>query len=49
MVCKQLTKLFDSMANLQFDKSNPKLAYGMIAKDGEVVKLSQNADLSGQV
>ncbi|TGZ69565.1 hypothetical protein CRM22_003672 [Opisthorchis felineus] len=53
-VTKHLTKLFDSMASLDFKKkadgkSNTKIALRMTAKDGEHVTLSKETDLDGQV
>ncbi|KAF5404064.1 Dynein heavy chain axonemal [Paragonimus heterotremus] len=53
-VAKHLTKLFDSMATLTFKKkadgkTNTKIALSMGAKDGEVVVLSKETDLDGQV
>lgn len=48
-----LTKLFDSMAKLKFEKDkddNPlKNALGMFSKDGEFVDLNSPCDLNGQV
>ncbi|TPP62234.1 Dynein beta chain ciliary [Fasciola gigantica] len=53
-VAKHLTKLFDSLATLQFrkksdGKTNTKVAHQMGAKDGEEVNLSKDTDLDGQV
>lgn len=52
-VVKHLTKLFDSIAKLNFEKDaegNMKMcALGMIAKDGEYVDFNENADVSGAV
>ncbi|GFR90124.1 dynein heavy chain 17, axonemal, partial [Elysia marginata] len=49
VVAKQLTKLFDSLANLDFAKNNKYQALAMFSKEGEVVKLDTKCDLSGQV
>ncbi|GFN79756.1 dynein heavy chain 17, axonemal [Plakobranchus ocellatus] len=49
VVSKQLTKLFDSLADLQFTRNNYFEATGMISKEGESVKLDGKCDLSGQV
>lgn len=52
-MAQHLTKLFDSMASLKFEKGkgseDTKVALGMYSKDGEYVDLSQPCDLSGQV
>ncbi|VDN25471.1 unnamed protein product [Dibothriocephalus latus] len=54
LVMKHLTKLFDSIAALQFrkksdGKKNTKVALVMEAKDGEVVTLATPCDLEGKV
>ncbi|KAK7507150.1 hypothetical protein BaRGS_00001085, partial [Batillaria attramentaria] len=53
VVMKHLTKLFDSMAKLKFDKDSSgkdiKMAVGMYSKDGEYVELEKICDLNGQV
>ncbi|XP_055848919.1 dynein beta chain, ciliary isoform X2 [Episyrphus balteatus] len=52
MVTKHLTKLFDSIAKLRFNKneSNESVsASGMIAKDGEYVEFSEIANVRGPV
>ncbi|BHF75205.1 Dynein heavy chain 9, axonemal [Sparganum proliferum] len=54
VVMKHLTKLFDSIAVLQFrkkpdGKTNTKVALVMQAKDGEVVTLATPCDLEGNV
>lgn len=53
MVVKHLTKLFDSIAKLNFGKDSDakpdKTAYGMIAKDGEYVEFNSEASCSGPV
>ncbi|KAK6170907.1 hypothetical protein SNE40_019193 [Patella caerulea] len=53
VVARHLTKLFDSLASLEFEKDssdNPlKSATAMHSKDGEVVTLSKPCDLNGQV
>jgi dynein heavy chain, axonemal len=46
---KHLTKLFDSMAKLKLDKTKPKTALAMEAKDGEQVDFPSPCDLNGQV
>lgn len=50
---RHLTKLFDSMARLDFvegpDKKPEKMARGMFSRDGEHVPFDANCDLSGQV
>lgn len=52
-VVKHLTKLFDSIARLNFESDsdgNTKMnALGMIAKDGEYVKFNEGADVTGAV
>lgn len=52
-VCKHLTKLFDSIAKLQFVRDEndqmENCALGMIAKDGEYVVFNENADCNGPV
>lgn len=52
-VARHLTKLFDSMAKLKFEKDSAgneaKLASGMWSKDGEYVDMDSQCDLSGQV
>lgn len=52
-VVKHLTKLFDSIAKLNFEKDaddNVKMTVlGMIAKDGEYVEFNEAADVSGAV
>ncbi|XP_042635783.1 dynein axonemal heavy chain 17 [Catharus ustulatus] len=52
-VSRHLTKLFDSLAKLEFvlgsDKKPKKLARGMFSRDGEYVALDAECDLSGQV
>ena len=52
-VARHLTKLFDSMAKLKFEKDSSgkelKVALGMTSKDGEYVDLDSQCDLSGQV
>lgn len=54
LVCKHLTKLFDSIARLKFedDKTNEitcKYILGMFAKDGEYVTFDEKCDSSGAV
>ena len=53
MVAKHLTKLFDSMANLRFNKDSAgevtKIANAMFSKDGEMVSFPSECDCSGQV
>ncbi|VEL08808.1 unnamed protein product [Protopolystoma xenopodis] len=54
IVMRHLTKLFDSLAILNFQthangKINDKVAISMGAKDGEIVVLSRECDLDGQV
>ncbi|XP_077291064.1 dynein heavy chain at 93AB [Arctopsyche grandis] len=52
MVCRHLTKLFDSIAKLKFNPLGPNNEYsaeGMIAKDGEFVKFFQDCDCNGPV
>ena len=47
-----MTKLFDSMSALKFEKENDqetKIATGMWSKDGEYVDLAQKCDCDGQV
>ncbi|GAB1599188.1 dynein beta chain, ciliary [Argonauta hians] len=52
-VCTHLTKLFDSLAKLEFEKdsdgNDTKIATGMYSKDGEYVDLDHKCDCSGQV
>lgn len=52
-VARHLTKLFDSMAKLKFEKdsegNDAKVALGMFSKDGEYVDMDQACDLGGQV
>ena len=53
-VSKHLTKLFDSMAKLKFEKdaegNNNKIALGMFSKDGEYVQLNPHpCNCDGQV
>ncbi len=52
-VVKHLTKLFDSIAKLNFVKNAEgkieKCALGMIAKDGEYVEFNESADCNGPV
>lgn len=53
MVCKHLSKLYDSLANLRWKvEGNPKLtkhANIMIAKDGEEMSMHETCDCSGKV
>nr|XP_026486610.1 dynein beta chain, ciliary [Vanessa tameamea] len=52
LVIRHLTKLFDSIAKLQFVESNvpgEKTASGMIAKDGEIVLFHGQCDCTGAV
>ena len=53
LVCKHMTKLFDSLANLRFSKdltgSETKTANAMWSKDGELVPFPSECDCSGQV
>ena len=53
LVARHLTKLFDSMARLKFNKDAEdkvtKIANTMEAKDGEPVPLANNCDCSGEV
>lgn len=53
LVAKHLTKLFDSVAKLNFerndDESLTKVIFGMHAKDGEYVKFDKNTDCNGPV
>ncbi|KAK3590847.1 hypothetical protein CHS0354_024585 [Potamilus streckersoni] len=53
VVARHLTKLFDSMARLKFEKdssgNDTKVALGMFSKDDEYVDLDKKCDLSGQV
>ncbi|XP_039284796.1 dynein beta chain, ciliary [Nilaparvata lugens] len=52
LVCRHLTKLYDSIAKLKFQQENnknTKIAKGMFAKDGEYVEFSIDCDCSGQV
>ncbi|CAL1535636.1 unnamed protein product, partial [Lymnaea stagnalis] len=49
VVAKQLTKLFDSLANLEIAKGDPPMAHAMFSKEGERIKLEHVCDLSGQV
>ncbi|XP_076453714.1 LOW QUALITY PROTEIN: dynein beta chain, ciliary-like [Babylonia areolata] len=52
-VARHLTKLFDSMAQLKFEKDSSdnelKVALGMFSKDGEYVDMDSSCDLNGQV
>ena len=52
-VCKHMTKLFDSLANLRFIKDDggdqSKTANAMWSKDGEMVPFPRECDCSGQV
>ncbi|NXM68229.1 DYH17 protein, partial [Serilophus lunatus] len=52
-VSRHLTKLFDSVAKLNFqlssDKKPLKVAQGMFSRDGEYVPFDTDCDLSGQV
>ncbi|XP_063266171.1 dynein axonemal heavy chain 17 [Prinia subflava] len=52
-VSRHLTKLFDSLAKLEFlqgsDKKPLKMARGMFSRDGEYVPFDADCDLSGQV
>ncbi|KAM7035687.1 dynein axonemal heavy chain 17 [Acridotheres tristis] len=52
-VSRHLTKLFDSLAKLEFvqgsDKKPLKVAHGMFSRDGEYVAFDADCDLSGQV
>ncbi|XP_075225795.1 dynein beta chain, ciliary-like [Lycorma delicatula] len=52
LVCRHLTKLYDSIAKLKFhqeNNKNTKIARGMFAKDGEYVEFCSDCDCSGQV
>ncbi|KAL1129229.1 hypothetical protein AAG570_013758 [Ranatra chinensis] len=52
LVCRHLTKLYDSVAKLKFIQEGgkpTKMAKGMWAKDGEYIELSSNCNCSGQV
>lgn len=52
MVCKHLSKLYDSLAKLKWKSENGKLtkdANGMIAKDGEEMDIYGTCDCSGKV
>ncbi|CAC5392306.1 DNAH [Mytilus coruscus] len=53
VVSRHLTKLFDSMSKLEFEKDDKgnilKIAVGMYSKDGEYVTLDKTCDLNGQV
>ncbi|KAJ8921300.1 hypothetical protein NQ315_013774 [Exocentrus adspersus] len=53
LVAKHLTKLFDSIARLNFgrndDNSLNKLIYGMYAKDGEYVDFTKSTNCEGPV
>lgn len=50
LVAKHLTKLFDSIAKLNFNKIEPNYEMlGMIAKDGEYVAFDNKCDCSGAV
>lgn len=52
LVCKHLTKLFDSIARLKFGDDNGKASnniLGMFAKDGEYVQFDEKCDSSGAV
>ena len=50
---RHLTKLFDSMAKLKFEKdsedNNTKMAIGMYSKEDEYVDMCQPCDCNGQV
>uniref|UniRef100_A0A8C0VE51 Dynein axonemal heavy chain 17 n=1 Tax=Cyanistes caeruleus TaxID=156563 RepID=A0A8C0VE51_CYACU len=52
-VSRHLTKLYDSLAKLEFqldsDKKPQKVARGMFSRDGEYVPFDADCDLSGQV
>ena len=52
-IAKHLTKLFDSMASLKFEKddddNNTKNALGMYSKDDEYVDFPEICDCNGQV
>lgn len=47
LVCKHLSKLYDSIANLIFDKEKA-MANSMVAKDGEVVQFIEKFSCDGQ-
>jgi len=52
MVCKHLSKLYDSLANLTWKMENEKMtkiANGMIAKDGEKMTMYGTCDCTGKV
>ncbi|XP_049940954.1 dynein beta chain, ciliary-like [Schistocerca serialis cubense] len=52
LVCKHLSKLYDSLAKLKFTQEggrNTKMSHTMVAKDGEEVKLDGICDCSGKV
>jgi len=52
MVCKHLSKLYDSLAKLQWkiEEGNPmKHANRMIAKDGEKMAMHGTCDCTGKV
>lgn len=53
LICKHLTKLFDSMARLKFEKDDDgnvtKKVRGMTAKDGEYVDFDAECDCTGPV
>lgn len=53
LVAKHLTKLFDSIAKLNFghneDGTVNKIIYGMHAKDGEYVDFNTSTDCNGAV
>ena len=53
VVARHLTKLFDSMAALKFEKdgddNDTKNALSMYSKDGEMVQLTNVCDCNGQV
>lgn len=53
-VCKHLTKLFDCLAQLEFETDEngevkSKNAFNMFSKDGEKVSLAYTCDCDGQV
>jgi len=51
MVCKHLSKLYDSLAKLQWkiEEGNSKHANRMIAKDGEKMAMHGTCDCTGKV
>lgn len=49
LVSKHLTKLFDSIARLNFDSGSNKKIIGMYAKDGEYVEFYEKCDCGGAV